>query len=561
MPTLLPWHPSAILVLGLALFHSSAMPTAQTSKTQQAQPPVVGFRIAGTVVNAVGGGPLARARVTILDTRNPQNTQWGITSEDGRFEFKQLVPGKYALRGAKRGFIAADYEQHEQFSTAIVTGAGLDTENLVLRLAPFAVLSGKVLDESGDPVRQATVSLYVEDRRVGVGRIQKIRTDRTDDQGSYEFTPLDAGTYFMSATATPWYVVRPASSRRQGVGNTPPAVEQSLDVTYPVAYYKDATEPDEASPIPIRGGDHLEADIHLSPVPALHLLFHVPDNGEHGFTMPILQKSAFGGMDDVPVNGVQMVSPGLYEMTGVAAGRYTVRMPVSPPGQQNQSSEVEMDLTADGQELDVSKGESASTVKASVKLLGEETLPRDLGVVLRNSKLRVVAWQQVNGKGEVEFQDVLPGKYEVLAQTPGKAYSVARMSSQSGEMSGHILNVAADQSLDVALSLVGGTANVEGFAKRNGKAVAGAMLVLVPKDPKSNRELFRRDQSDLDGSFSLRSVIPGSYIVCAIENGWELDWAKPAVIAHYCQHGRRLVVGHRAEGSMHLADAVEVQPR
>src|SRR5712692_6480754 len=377
MPTLLPWHPSAILVLGLALFHSPAMPTAQTANTQQAQPPGVGYRIAGTVVNAVGGNPLARARVTIFDTRSPQNTQWGITSEDGRFEFKQLGPGKYALRGAKRGFIAADYEQHGQFSTAIVTGAGLDTENLVLRLAPFAVLSGKVLDESGDPVRQATVSLYVEDRRVGVGRIQKIRTDRTDDQGSYEFTPLDAGTYFVSVTATPWYAVRPVSSRRQGVGNTPPTVDQSLDVAYPVAYYKDATEPDEASPMPIRGGDHLEADIHLSPVPALHLLFHVAEKGEHGFTMPMLQKPAFDGMDDVPVSGVQMVSPGVFEMTGVAAGRYTVRMPVSLPGQQNQTSEVEMDLTADGQELDVTKGESASTVRASVKLVGEEALPRD----------------------------------------------------------------------------------------------------------------------------------------------------------------------------------------
>jgi Carboxypeptidase regulatory-like domain len=163
MSILLPWPPSATLVLGLALFHPPAMPTAQASNPQQAQPPVVGFRIAGTVVNAVGGNSLARARVTIFDTRNPQNTQWEITSEDGRFEFKQLGPGKYALRGAKRGFIAADYEQHEQFSTAIVTGAGLDTENLVLRLAPFAVLSGKVLDESGEPVRQATVSLYVED--------------------------------------------------------------------------------------------------------------------------------------------------------------------------------------------------------------------------------------------------------------------------------------------------------------------------------------------------------------------------------------------------------------
>jgi hypothetical protein len=86
-------------------------------QTPQPQPPVTGFRIAGVIVNAVGGGPLTRARVTIFDVNDPQNPRWMITSDDGRFEFKQLRAGKYNLGGAKRGFIAADYEQHEQ-STA-----------------------------------------------------------------------------------------------------------------------------------------------------------------------------------------------------------------------------------------------------------------------------------------------------------------------------------------------------------------------------------------------------------------------------------------------------------
>jgi len=388
-----------------------------------------------------------------------------------------------------------------------------------------------------------------------------MRSDFTDDQGSYDFTPLDAGTYFLSVSATPWYAVHSPSSLQPGAGNTPGAVDQSLDVAYPVTYYKDATDADEALPIPIRGGDHLEADIHLSPVPALHLLFHVPDNGEHGFNMPILQKPAFNGMESVPVNGGQMVSPGVFELMGVAAGRYTVRMPVSPPGEQNQWSEVEMDLTADGQELDASKGEPMSTVKASVKLLGEGTLPRQLALLLRNSKMRVVAWQEVNEKGEVEFQDVVPDKYEVLVRAREKSYSVSHISFEGGQIYGHILNVAPGSSLTGSVSLVGSAMRVEGFAKRGGKAVPGAMVVLVPKDPEANRELFRRDQSDQDGSFSLRGVIPGSYTVCAIENGWELDWAKPAVIAHYCEHGQRLVVADGTEGTMHVADAVEVQLR
>jgi hypothetical protein len=555
-------HPSTILVLTLAMYGMLPTAAAQIPNAQQSPPPGAGFRIAGTVANSVGGNPLSRARVTIFDASNPQNSQWMISLEDGHFEFKQLGAGKYTLRGAKRGFIPADYQQHEQFSTAIVTGAGLDTENLVLRLAPTAVLSGKVLDESGDPVRRATVSLYAEDRRVGVGRIQEIRQEATDDQGSYEFTPLNAGTYFLSATATPWYAVHAISYRQQGEGNTPTAVDPSLDVAYPVTYYHDATEPDEASPIPIRGGDHLEADIHLNPVPALHLLFHVPGNGERGFNLPTLQEPAFNGVNYVPITGGRMVSPGLFELTGVAAGRYTVRTLVSPPGDPDAHwSEVEMDLAANDEELDMSKGKPAGTVEASVKVMGEETLPRELLVLLRNSKLRVVAGQNVNGKGEVDFGDVTPGKYEVLVQSSTKAYSVAKISSNGSEVPGHMLNVAAGQSLTVALSLVVGTANVEGFVKQNGKAVAGAMVVLVPKDPKLNRELFRRDQSDMDGSFSLRSVIPGAYFVCAIEDGWDLDWGKTAVIGHYCEHGQQVVVRGQVAGSVHLPDMVEVRSR
>ena len=87
------------------------------------------------------------------------------------------------------------------------------------------------------------------------------------------------------------------------------------------------------------------------------------------------------------------------------------------------------------------------------------------------------------------------------------------------------------------------------------------MIVLVPKDPEANHDRFRRDQSDLDGSFSLANVIPGSYTIVAIENGWDLDWSEPAVLAHYLVHGQTLEVGDRSPTPMHLADAVVVQAK
>ena len=541
------------LIGGLLFFHSIAFLAAQDSSTAQTQTATATFRIAGVIVSSTGGNPLAHARITIINDKNPERRQSMVTSEDGRFDFK-VGAGKYALQGNKRGYIAAAYEQHEQFSTAIVTGVGLDTENLVLRLAPAAVLSGKILDELGEPVRHATVSLYREDRRVGIGRILKTSADSTDDQGTYEFSSLDAGTYFISVTAKPWYANHPRSSEQ---GSAESSVDRSLDMAYPITYFGDSTEPDDATPMPIRGGDHLQADIHLNPVPALHLLFRVAENGERGISVPMLQRPSFDGVDTVQTDGMQQVSPGVFEINGVAPGRYSVRTPGSGDG--NEANEI--NLTNDGQELNVPGAEAGANIKATVQLAGETKLPPHLGIALRNSKMRVVAWQEVDAKSELEFQDVAPGKYEVLAFAQPKEYSVARISSTGSDIAGHILTVTAGSSLAVSLSLVGGAVNVEGFANRAGKAAPGAMVVLVPKDPESHRDLFRRDQSDQDGSFSLRSVVPGSYTIVAIENGWDLDWSRPGVIAHYAEHGKTVTVPGGTQGSMHLPDQVEVQPR
>src|SRR5215470_8636393 len=137
------------------------------------------FRIAGTVVNRQDGTALDRVRVILRNVKDPKDVQSVLTGEDGRFEF-EVRTGKFALHGAKRGFIGSDYNQHEQYSTAIVTGAGVDTENLTMKLAPSAVLTGRVLDESGEPVRDATVILWREDHMSGVGRISQFRQQPSD---------------------------------------------------------------------------------------------------------------------------------------------------------------------------------------------------------------------------------------------------------------------------------------------------------------------------------------------------------------------------------------------
>ena len=489
-----------------------------------------------------------------------------VTSEDGKYEFSGLPAGKYSLTGARRGFISASYDQHDQYSTAIVTGAGLDTETLVLRLAPDAVIAGKVLDEANEPVRHAQVTLYYDDHSSGVDQIRQSRSAQTNDLGEYEMTPLQPGTYFLSASGKPWYAVHPPSeparsepahSEPDQQAEAPQVIDRSLDVAYPVTYYPDVNEADDAMPIPIRGGERVQADIHLNPVPSLRLLFRMPDDGKHGYIFPQLEQPAFDGSTFVQNGGGRVVSPGVLEVTGIPAGRYNVRL-------HGQGSVLQMngvDLTKDGEEVDTIKSEAVSSVKFSVQVPGEATLPPHLSVGLRSGNRVVGSSQAVDAKGEAELKQVAVGKYEVAVWGGGKPYSIAHISAEGANVSGHTLNVAAGSSPVVLLTLVGGSVEIQGTATRAGKGLAGAMVVLVPKNPEVDRDLFRRDQSDLDGTFLLRGVVPGSYTLLAIENGWDLDWSQPGVIAAYLKHGRKIEVGNQGGRPMNVAEQIEVQSK
>jgi hypothetical protein len=69
------------------------------------------------------------------------------------------------------------------------------------------------------------------------------------------------------------------------------------------------------------------------------------------------------------------------------------------------------------------------------------------------------------------------------------------------------------------------------------------MVALIPKDPQSHLDMFRRDQSDSDGSFVLPAVIPGNYTLIAIEDAWGFQWLQPDVLNRCLQHGQNLTIG------------------
>jgi len=532
-----------------------------------------GFRIAGKVVSSTSGAPLSQARVTIASVENRSATTSLITGDDGAFVFTNLAAGKYSLAAARRGFIQSSFDQHESYATAIVTGGDADSEHLVFRLTPQSVLTGHVFDEAGGPVRKASVSLYRQDRNMGVGLTHRIAGTRTDDRGIYEFAELPAGTYFLSSYAKPWYALHPPSFPKPDGTVEMPAVAHSFDVTYATTYYPDALDSDEATPIPLLGGERLSVDMHLSPVPALRIVVRAPVGR---FDMPQLFRKSFDSMDNITTQIMEKEGPGgtvspdfgsitslgrdTVELSGIPPGKYTVFVPDNAAGS-GEGALAEIDLNRSGQELTPSSGAPVSRLRFAVRVLGQAQIPQGLVLALQNGEHKVVVASRVDENGDSEFVHIPPGKYNLLAATSANDYAVTHIVTNGGPSKGHNLEIAAGSALEGTVTLVGGQTIVQGFAIRAGKGVPGAMIVMVPKDPEANGELFRRDQSDLDGSFSLGTVIPGEYMIVAIENGWDLNWSQPSVIAHYTEKGQKVVIAPTAQEPIRLSEPVEVQPR
>jgi hypothetical protein len=91
----------------------------------------------------------------------------------------------------------------------------------------------------------------------------------------------------------------------------------------------------------------------------------------------------------------------------------------------------------------------------------------------------------------------------------------------------------------LTLHLASKRAQVEGVAKVQGTPSAGAMILLVPAtlgEPGDLRSV-ERDETNTDGTFLIAGVVPGQYILVAIDHGWDVDWRNPATLAQYLVHG------------------------
>ena len=509
------------------------------------------FRISGVVVNANTREPVNQAEVQIANVEKLQTVQNFTTNTDGRFHFENLARGKYVLVANAPGFSRQNFNEHFQYSTAIAIGPDLQSENLVFQLRPDAFVVGVVTDEAGEAIRNAQVMLFRQGTETGEQEIIQVAQNSTNDLGRFLFGHLVPGTYFVAVAAQPWYVQVPQprykiildsdGKRRYEPMDSQQRERSPLDVAYPLTYYSGVTDSSEATPIALKPGDRAEADVSLSPVPAVHLRIPVGDN--QGRVGANLSQNVFGRYP-LPVPGYTY-NPGTgeLEVNGVAPGNYSVT--VNTFGKEQHSSTQEIDLTENAK-MDSWQGTPPTTINGVVSLDGQSATHGYVQIYSRVTRGNYGTQLSSKGEFKITADDLKPGTYDVFVFGVPRAVVTGLLAS-GADVAGKTITLKKGTPVQMAIAMSSALGQIDGVAQLKDKPKGGAMVVLVPDDPEVNASLFRRDQSDSDGTFTLRDVVPGKYTVLAIANGWDLEWDKASVLKPYMTLGQKLEVGPKGK--------------
>lgn len=295
----------------------------------------------------------------------------------------------------------------------------------------------------------------------------------------------------------------------------------------------------------------MEANVVLHAAPAVRMSLNVASGPLNRQMRPVLRQMIFGqafgeGLADEAGGDVASTA----EFTGVAPGKHEVLEGVPP-----HITEIE---TTGSRELDLSSAVPTQSVTLKVRMADGSEPPDNLSfLLLAEASIDRVFVAKANGK-QAQFDSIPSGTWSVVPSL--QKLAVVSVETTAGTQRESRI-VVKDRPVAATVTLAEGKTSIEGFAFKDGKGTPGVMIVLVPRDPEVGLAQFRRDQSDSDGSFLLRDVIAGDYTVVAIEDAWDVDWARPEVIGRYLAHGTQITVTPSSGAMVRLSGLVAIQAR
>lgn len=487
----------------------------------------------GVVTSASTGGPLRRAMVRVFS----QDGRGGgvvSTDADGRFEVKDLPAGRYTVNASKAGYVAVSYGQRqpEQPGTVLDVKDGQTIEKIALTMPRGGVITGRVVDEFGEPIAGAQVSPMRYRFGPGGRRMMATGGGTTDDLGAFRLYGLMPGDYYVAASVR--------SAQQMMTMNGVSTAAAAADGFAPT-YFPGTPNPAEANRISVRaGGETTNISFALSPA----RLSRISGRALSSSGEPVVQ--AFVSL--MPANGMVggmfmgggggMTNPdGSFQLVGVVPGNYVLML--QRRNNDPQSEFATLRITVGEGDIDnvllvSSRGGIARGVIITDDGSPLPLRPEQANVVSRSADPEMFT-PGAQGKVNVDWSFELTGLSDRLmlaAFLPSADWTLKAILLNGVDVTDTPMEFTPGQTVD-GFEVVFSRKRTELSGAITGEGnvpETDATVIIFPEDASKwtwGTRFVRTARPSQDGRYTLRGMPPHDYLVAVVKNIEQGQWQDP----------------------------------
>ncbi|MBA2356375.1 MAG: carboxypeptidase regulatory-like domain-containing protein [Acidobacteria bacterium] len=517
-------------------------PPRDTSAQQESQVPVVGTAtITGRVVAADTGQPLRRATITAMPSRTPPSGRGGEsqpprgisarTGEDGKYVLSKVPAGDYTLMARRAGYVDMSFGQLGSRTPPrrITVADGATLGPLTFDLVRGGVITGRVMDDAGEPAERAMVRVLRQQRIGGEMRLLPVgQSASTDDLGHYRLFGLAPGEYVVMADPS-----------NRGMQFGPRSDVQGVELDVIGTYGPGTVDAAAAERVLVQAALETAMDIQLVAARVSTVRGRVLNSKGEPLSGGFIRLQS-GGVDSFASmgGGGPVQEDGTFELQGVAPGSYTLVAQAPMRGMGGPRGELEMaDIEAGTLPLSV-EGEDLAVVVTT----GPGSTARGRVVVEGDASALAGRELRVSGGPATGFPTMMSGPPARGRVAPDLTVTIAGLRGRQ------VLNLLSlPDGWWIKEIRVGGQDALLGFDFGAGRTFANLEIVVsaratgltgtVSLPTGATAEdygvvLFSEDEDrwatfgpaisarvvrpDLSGRFTMPGVRPGSYYVVAV---------------------------------------------
>jgi len=476
------------------------------------------YSLSGTVINAITGEPVRRAAVQV----SGQSGSVTLTDAGGHFVVEGLAEGNVFLKAMKPGFY--DDEGAHTLSARV----GKDAPAVVLKLIPWAVISGRVTTKDEQPLEGFQIRILAK-QNVG-GRliwIDQPNRERTNEDGEFRVVGLQAGTYYIAVDQS-----TVTTLSQKGVPNP-------REQIFAKVFYPGVSDLSAATPIEIVPGREAEANFTLLAEPMYQVSGTLtgPSNVVTGlmFSRKAGDDADFTQAADLQDGKFQVKLPaGAYSVGGETRDGMEVTTPGATVMIRSDEPDLQVPLNAAATipvEIEKEQGAAGSERKVPVQGMVPGLLMQL--VPLSQSRRGNNFW-----RGQAGIPNVAPGTYKLEINSTGEWWVKSARSGGVDLLSDDLTVSEGGQSESIEVTLRDGAGTVTGSVTPAGDP--GRVLVLLVQ-PHGTKNIIHAART-MQGNFAIPGIPPGDYAILALDGGDRLEYADPEILNPYLSDAEHVSV-------------------